>query len=135
MIALEQEPGAHLVRPPVAPAHDTSSTTVRQRDPPGAGSSTSATTASSPREKRKWVGSSSEWKPSRSSTASSNPPTPILARATIPASTRPTQDLSSSDGGTLRYAYSPWDHPAVKASPPRRPPCPPVARSPRRSAP
>src|SRR5919107_109422 len=114
----EQPPRACLVWSPVS-AHDTNSTTVRQRGcalPSSGGSSTSASTPSPAREKRKCVGASGAWKPSRISTASSSPPTPTLARATIPASTRPTQDRNSSSGGSLRYAYS-WLWTSVKPIP------------------
>src|SRR5215217_3899991 len=101
----QQATRARLVRSSVASAHETSSTTVRHwvsPDPSAAGSSTSASTPSPAKEKRKRVGASPAWKPSSTSTASSNPPTPTLARAAIPASTRPTHDRSSSCGGSLR---------------------------------
>src|SRR5215207_9175983 len=62
VIAHEQAPRARFVRSAIAPAHETSSTTVRQLVsvlPPVAGSSTSARTPSPAREKRKRVGASS----------------------------------------------------------------------------
>src|SRR5215211_31986 len=105
VVAHQQAPGTRFVGPAVAPAHDTSSTTVRQVISPlplGSGSSTSARTPSSASEKRKRVGASPAWKPSRISTASSSPPTPTLARAAIPASTRPAQGRRPSWGGSLR---------------------------------
>src|ERR671921_739982 len=59
---LQQAAGTRFVRSAIAPAHQTSSTTVRQlvsEPPPAAGSSTSARTPSPAREKRKRVGASS----------------------------------------------------------------------------
>src|SRR5919107_2000994 len=62
VVANEQAAGTRFVRSAIAPAHETSSTTVRQlvsEPPPAAGSSTSASTPSPAREKRKRVGASS----------------------------------------------------------------------------
>src|SRR5215204_6576120 len=62
VVAHEQAARARFVRSAIAPAHETSSTTVRQLVsvlPPVAGSSTSARTPSPAREKRKRVGASS----------------------------------------------------------------------------
>src|SRR5215211_2375873 len=62
VIAYEQAARTRLIRPSIPPAHETSSTTVRQLVsvlPPVVGSSTSARTLSPAREKRKRVGASS----------------------------------------------------------------------------
>src|ERR671916_91574 len=118
VVPRQQTPGPRLVRPPVSPAQETSSTTVRQRSPPSSkGSSTSARTPSSASANRNLVGTSSEWKSSSRETASSSPPTPTFARAAMPAITSPTHERSSPRGGRVRYAYC-WSPSRVKRLPP-----------------